>query len=682
MFRSRGPTSIATPATPATPLGDRAVNASSPLAGSTPYNPPPSVLQHGGTRRGRGKFPFRLNMYAVPPMPGEEVELDAFESWGLDRLRVLAEIEGCQVRTRNHADLAVHMQPILERWLPLSANTSQSADHLTEREKDNASHFVLRLAFCRSPELRRRFVKVESALFRLRYESDDAREREAFLDSLQLDWERVSDGEKERLKDALQAASPRTRKTWATERFYKVPWIKVADLVERRRVLLMGGMAYVPSAEQASLVFAEFSSRLEHDMEVLSLHIPRRVEIDEDTRLVPILEHLSMSFMVGMTVGPGAAEGHALFGDDAEARITWDMVEPLVRRHGPMCMRNMQEELNKNHKLKHYGRLEYNLFLKEMGLPIEEALVFWRKMFSTTSDDTFNKEYRYNIRHGYGLEGSKKSYPAYSCAKILTQNPPGPSETHGCPYRTMPPAMLQQRLREWYGIQPGDAGEILKAAQGGHYHIACTRVFELTHRSKKRGGVKRGEGIGPNAETVTHPNRYVERSYIMEREAGEQKQEGETLGSDVEEDPPRRRIKDEEEDDKLLPQPQAVAVKAEPMDEDEQPFPLSQSDFGDDDPFSQLSEDDLVAIEQAAAATAAKAASSKATQSEGHRSEARIHDKAASSERGTSEHEPSSHEEDASDQEGESDADRTIQLNAPSLPVDEAPDEDEAMGEA
>lgn len=39
-----------------------------------------------------------------------------------------------------------------------------------------------------SDELRRRFVKAESMLFRLRYESDDALEREAFLGSRDFDW--------------------------------------------------------------------------------------------------------------------------------------------------------------------------------------------------------------------------------------------------------------------------------------------------------------------------------------------------------------------------------------------------------------------------------------------------------------------------------------------------------------
>ena len=45
-----------------------------------------------------------------------------------------------------------------------------------------------------------------------------------------------------------------------------------------------------------------------------------------------------------------------------------------------------------------------------MGLGIDEALVFWRTAFSTISDDKFKKEYQYNVRHSYGLEGGRRNY--------------------------------------------------------------------------------------------------------------------------------------------------------------------------------------------------------------------------------------------------------------------------------
>lgn len=45
-------------------------------------------------------------------------------------------------------------------------------------------------------------------------------------------------------------------------------------------------------------------------------------------------------------------------------------------------MRHLHESLKANHHLRHYGRLQYVLFLKGIGLPLEENLRFWRNEFS------------------------------------------------------------------------------------------------------------------------------------------------------------------------------------------------------------------------------------------------------------------------------------------------------------
>jgi DNA primase large subunit len=58
-----------------------------------------------------------------------------------------------------------------------------------------------------------------------------------------------------------------------------------------------------------------------------------------------------------------------------------------------------------------------------------------------------------------------------------------------------------------------DLPEVMNAVKSGHFHIACTRVFELTHASY---GVKKGEGIG-GGESVTHPNQYAARSRELEK---------------------------------------------------------------------------------------------------------------------------------------------------------------------
>jgi DNA primase large subunit len=43
-----------------------------------------------------------------------------------------------------------------------------------------------------SPDLREKFIRTESELFRQRYETDDQNERREFLESLQFDWQIVS----------------------------------------------------------------------------------------------------------------------------------------------------------------------------------------------------------------------------------------------------------------------------------------------------------------------------------------------------------------------------------------------------------------------------------------------------------------------------------------------------------
>ena len=56
-----------------------------------------------------------------------------------------------------------------------------------------------------------------------------------------------------------------------------------------------------------------------------------------------------------------------------------------------------------------------------LGLSIEEALAFWRRSFSAMTDDKFNKEYKYNIRHSYGLEGKRANYAAKRYAPLPLQ---------------------------------------------------------------------------------------------------------------------------------------------------------------------------------------------------------------------------------------------------------------------
>lgn len=128
--------------------------------------------------------------YDTPPQ--FDVTLEQFESWGLDRLRILAEIESSFIRNRSYEDLKTMVKEQQRKYLPLNSNTALGSDLDAERKKDHVGHFVLRLAFCRTEELRRRFVKAELAMFKIRWDTDDTVERREFIRSRDFGWIEVS----------------------------------------------------------------------------------------------------------------------------------------------------------------------------------------------------------------------------------------------------------------------------------------------------------------------------------------------------------------------------------------------------------------------------------------------------------------------------------------------------------
>jgi DNA primase large subunit len=182
------------------------------------------------------------------------------------RNAVLSELDSCTFRNRSPEETAEYMRSILDKHLPLRSDSSRSQKLHDERRRDHYSHFILRLAFSSTEDLRRRFSKLETMLFRLRFKDDDVKERQEFVRSLNLEWEEVKEDEKRELRDKLLAASGQKKDD--DQEWFKVDWERVPELVDQRKVLLKQGKAYVPQREQMSLVVAEFTKRLDEALEV------------------------------------------------------------------------------------------------------------------------------------------------------------------------------------------------------------------------------------------------------------------------------------------------------------------------------------------------------------------------------------------------------------------------------
>ena len=426
---------------------------------------------------------------------------------------VLAELEACSFRNKSLDETETYMRPILDKYLPLTQNSERSPAQQQERKKDHYSHFILRLAFSATEDLRHRFARLEAALFRMRFMNNHARDRTEFVESLAFDWVKVTSEERQELASELAAVAPVRRNAPSDDdTWYKLPWTRVPELVESRRVFLRRGQAYVPAREQSSMVLSEYSRCLGTALEQTARALPR---LDEDDRLSPILQHLSQNF---------TAPGSTYTSDsslDAEmgCPISAGAIDGLSQ-HFPLCMRNLHVQLRKNSHLKHFGRLQYTLFLKGIGLSLEECLVFWRQSFKLITDDVFNKEYRYNIRHAYGDVGGDanrrgRGYTPYSCQKLLTEPLPGPGQNHGCPYRTYGEDNLISLLE---GVGFRDR-ELLKGVRDDvkkqRFHIACNRVFEWSHRGEIKKVKDEGMWGQDQLDTIVHPNVYFKRSFLL-----------------------------------------------------------------------------------------------------------------------------------------------------------------------
>lgn len=63
----------------------------------------------------------------------------------------------------------------------------------------------------------------------------------------------------------------------------------------------------------------------------------------------------------------------------------------LARQSFPLCMRQLHAKLRQDHKLKHSGRLQYALFLKGIGVTLEDIMTMWREEWAKVEPEKVKK---------------------------------------------------------------------------------------------------------------------------------------------------------------------------------------------------------------------------------------------------------------------------------------------------
>ncbi|GCC28895.1 hypothetical protein chiPu_0007329 [Chiloscyllium punctatum] len=369
---------------------------------------------------------------------------------------------------------------------PYRVSSEEKLDEYEIRRKDHISHFILRLAYCQSEDLRRWFIQQELEVFRFRFNELHNKQLE-FLKHNKLEYQAIETKEKEDVKMKLADSGGHSLVKIDEWLFYKVPFTDALELVRVRKVFVKNGFAYIPHPEIVIIVLNEFRQRLSKSLAIASRSLP---VVQSDERLQPLLNHLSHAY-VGQNYSVQKNVG----------KISLEQIDSLAVKSYPPCMRQLHKAIRDNHHLRHGGRMQYGLFLKGIGLTLEQALHFWKSEFirGKVEPDKFDKLYAYNIRHSFGKEGKRTDYTPFSCMKIILSNPPSQGDYHGCPFRHSDLELLKQKLQA-YKIPPTGIAQILDLVKGMHYQLACQKYFELTHNIDEVGF------------SLTHPNQYFNES--------------------------------------------------------------------------------------------------------------------------------------------------------------------------
>lgn len=364
------------------------------------------------------------------------------------------------------------------------AKTRLSKDH----KLDQASHFILRAAYCRTEELRRWFLTQESALFRHRLSGLSSISH--LVKKMQL--QQVSASQKEALRDVLLSVGGITPTEFASTPYYAIPFTQALELIKNRSCYVHKGLAYVPLSNVVSILSNSFRMNLSRSLTIGAAafgNIP-----EEGARIKPLLQTMNSQY----TGKPFDASANTTGTDITAANID------ALAQSMPLCMSQLHKGLQQDHKLKHWGRLQYGLFLKGAGMSMEESMLFFQREFSKiVTPEQFQKQYAYNIRHMYGKEGKRASYTPYNCQKIILGNPPQGGDHHGCPFRHYDEEHLANVLGN---MSLSDKNQIMQLKKNRNYQLACVKHFEVMHPNAASGANVPLDNVG------NHPNAWFAAS--------------------------------------------------------------------------------------------------------------------------------------------------------------------------
>lgn len=222
-------------------------------------------------------FPHDLQMYKIPPT--DDITIMEIEDICLERIQLLRILElatttGHITYSNDWKDfvLAEVAKAGLKKYLKLLK--SSGASHPTEsdlqaRRIDNTSHFILRITYCRSEDLKRWFIDRELELFKLRFGELSPEGVNNFLKINNFTYAPISAEEKENIREELiNSIFNLHSSNFDKFNVYKVRFTEVYSLVKNRKCYVHQGYAYILSSDLVTCILTSYRIHLNEALAV------------------------------------------------------------------------------------------------------------------------------------------------------------------------------------------------------------------------------------------------------------------------------------------------------------------------------------------------------------------------------------------------------------------------------
>lgn len=379
----------------------------------------------------------RIFLYDKPPIGMMTIE-ELLEI-GKERIILLKELDRLNMSDKEDEKT---IRELCNKHMPLSSSLKIGVDLKEQIKRDHVSHLITMLSFSNTP-FENWFKAAELLLFRFRYSN-------VFLQE-----ERFQIIQKYLIKDmGLELKNG----------FISLNFELAPEIVARREVEFSNGIITISVDNSLPIISSKYSSIMDETL----LKARRKKEILIEKKIIFLLNDLQkiyeQNFEKNLNINSISLENIGSFID-----------------HFPPCMKRLHKALLRDNHLKYFGRQQYGLFLKSIGLSLEESLCFWKKHFSAKyTEDVFERNYSYNIRYIYGKEGKKVDHTAYSCIQTITTNRPSNIECHGCPFKELDKIKLEEMLKS-EKLSEENIFEIIEKTKQGKFQSACS----LLHARKR-----------------------------------------------------------------------------------------------------------------------------------------------------------------------------------------------------